>query len=63
MGYLELPNYANNLRSLGFSDDDLRGGGSDRLVDGRSRTATSTQWSPAFASTTKQVRTTSRCSW
>jgi probable F420-dependent oxidoreductase len=32
-GYLELPNYANNLRSLGFSDDDFRAGGSDRLVD------------------------------
>ncbi len=32
-GYLELPNYANNLRSLGFSDDDLLTGGSDRLVD------------------------------
>ena len=32
-GYLTLPNYANNLRSLGFGDDDLAGGGSDRLVD------------------------------
>jgi probable F420-dependent oxidoreductase len=32
-GYLALPNYANNLRSLGFGDDDLAGGGSDRLVD------------------------------
>ncbi|MGD0394369.1 MAG: LLM class F420-dependent oxidoreductase [Acidimicrobiales bacterium] len=32
-GYLSLPNYANNLRSLGFGDDDLAGGGSDRLVD------------------------------
>jgi probable F420-dependent oxidoreductase len=32
-GYLELANYANNLASLGFSDDDLQGGGSDRLVD------------------------------
>lgn len=32
-GYLSLPNYANNLRSLGFEDDDLVGGGSDRLVD------------------------------
>jgi probable F420-dependent oxidoreductase len=31
-GYLQLPNYVNNLRSLGF-DDDLEGGGSDRLVD------------------------------
>jgi len=32
-GYLTLPNYTNNLRALGFGDDDLAGGGSDRLVD------------------------------
>jgi probable F420-dependent oxidoreductase len=31
--YLGLPNYANNLRRLGFSDADFSGGGSDRLVD------------------------------
>jgi probable F420-dependent oxidoreductase len=31
--YLGLPNYVRNLRSLGFGDDDLTGGGSDRLVD------------------------------
>jgi probable F420-dependent oxidoreductase len=31
--YLETPNYLNNLRWLGFGDDDLAGGGSDRLVD------------------------------
>ena len=31
--YLGLPNYVNNLRSLGFGDDDLANGGSDRLVD------------------------------
>ncbi|GLW99865.1 LLM class F420-dependent oxidoreductase [Microtetraspora sp. NBRC 16547] len=31
--YLALPNYANNLRTLGFDDGDLAGGGSDRLVD------------------------------
>jgi probable F420-dependent oxidoreductase len=31
--YLALPNYANNLRTLGYSEDDLTGGGSDRLVD------------------------------
>jgi probable F420-dependent oxidoreductase len=31
--YLGLPNYVNNLRSLGFTDDDIRDGGSDRLVD------------------------------
>ena len=32
-GYLSLANYANNLRLLGFGDDDLVGGGSDRLID------------------------------
>jgi probable F420-dependent oxidoreductase len=31
--YLELPNYANNLRRLGFTDDEVAGQGSDRLVD------------------------------
>ncbi|MFF3665706.1 LLM class F420-dependent oxidoreductase [Microtetraspora malaysiensis] len=31
--YLALPNYANNLRTFGFDDDDLADGGSDRLVD------------------------------
>lgn len=31
--YLELPNYANNWRRLGFGDEELTGGGSDRLVD------------------------------
>ena len=28
-----LPNYTNNLRRLGFTDDDLAGTGSDRLID------------------------------
>lgn len=32
-GYLQLPNYTNNLRDLGFGDADLEGGGTDRLVD------------------------------
>jgi probable F420-dependent oxidoreductase len=31
--YMGLPNYSNNWRRLGFTDDDLAGGGSDRLVD------------------------------
>ncbi len=31
--YLGLENYARNLRRLGFGDDDLSGGGSDRLLD------------------------------
>src|SRR3954471_14711322 len=30
---LQLPNYANNWRRLGFGDDDIAGGGSDKLVD------------------------------
>lgn len=31
--YLMLPNYANNLLRLGFTEEDLSSGGSDRLVD------------------------------
>src|SRR5262249_34480304 len=31
--YLSLPNYANNIRRLGFGDDDFADGGSNRLVD------------------------------
>ena len=31
--YLELPNYANNWRRLGYGDDDVTGGASDRLVE------------------------------
>jgi probable F420-dependent oxidoreductase len=31
--YLGLPNYTNNMRRLGFNDDDFAAGGSDRLVD------------------------------
>lgn len=32
-GYLQLPNYANNLLRIGFTEADLADGGSDRLVD------------------------------
>ncbi|MFG1704163.1 TIGR03620 family F420-dependent LLM class oxidoreductase [Nonomuraea sp. M3C6] len=32
-GYLRLPNYANNLRDLGWDDKDLADGGSNALVD------------------------------
>jgi probable F420-dependent oxidoreductase len=31
--YLRLPNYVNNLKNLGYTDEDISGGGSDRLVD------------------------------
>jgi probable F420-dependent oxidoreductase len=31
--YLSAPNYTSNLRRLGFTEDDLADGGSDRLVD------------------------------
>jgi probable F420-dependent oxidoreductase len=31
--YLKLPNYVNNLRHLGYTDEDVASGGSDRLVD------------------------------
>jgi probable F420-dependent oxidoreductase len=32
--YLRLPNYTNNFLRLGFTEDDLADGGSDRLIDG-----------------------------
>src|SRR3954469_10610161 len=31
--YMQMPNYVNNWRRLGFGEDDLTSGGSDRLVD------------------------------
>ncbi len=31
--YLKLRNYTNNLRRYGYTDDDIAGGGSDRLID------------------------------
>ncbi len=31
--YLALPNYANNLRRLGWTDDDIASDGSDRLIE------------------------------
>jgi probable F420-dependent oxidoreductase len=31
--YVQLPNYVNNWRRLGFTEDDFADGGSDRLVD------------------------------
>ncbi len=31
--YLGLPNYTQNLRTFGFGDEDMDGGGSDRLID------------------------------
>ena len=31
--YLRAPNYVNNLKRFGFTDDDIADGGSDRLVD------------------------------
>src|SRR6478672_5727871 len=31
--YLELANYTNNFRRYGYSDADIEGGGSDRLID------------------------------
>lgn len=32
-GYLTLPNYLSNFRRMGFGDEELRDGGSDRFVD------------------------------
>ena len=60
--YLGLPNYVNNLRRLGFTDDDFADGGSDRLVDaivvwGDEDTIAG----PGAASTTTPAPTTSPC--
>ena len=30
---MSLPNYTQNLRTLGYGDDDIGGGGSERLID------------------------------
>ncbi|MCU1394298.1 MAG: hypothetical protein JWM34_2726 [Ilumatobacteraceae bacterium] len=32
-GYMGLPNYTNNWKRLGYTDDDIANGGSDRLID------------------------------
>ena len=32
-GYLAMENYAQNLRRLGYAEEDVTGGGSDRLID------------------------------
>ncbi len=32
-GYIDLPNYRNNLKRLGWNEEELSNGGSDRLVD------------------------------
>jgi probable F420-dependent oxidoreductase len=32
-GYLKIPNYVNNLRSLGYTDEELTSQGSDRLIE------------------------------
>jgi hypothetical protein len=42
--YLDLPNYTNNWRRLGFTDDDLAGQGSNRLVDALVAWATQKPW-------------------
>jgi hypothetical protein len=33
LGYLGLRNYTNNLLELGYTEGDIAGGGSDRLID------------------------------
>ena len=45
--YLDLDNYVNNLRRLGFGDGDLGEGGSDKLVDAI------VAWGPASATRTR----------
>ena len=63
-GYLTLPNYTNNLRNFGFDDDDLAGGGSDRLVDADGLLGeTSTRLAARSSATLRPGPTTSACRW
>ena len=58
-GYLSMPNYAHNLRSLGYGVDDVCGAGSDRLIDAVIAWGTPSRSHGEFASTTTPERTTS----
>jgi hypothetical protein len=57
--YLGLPNYTNNLRRFGFGDDDLSGGGSDRLVDAIVAWGDVDTWLPGCGRTSTPAPTTS----
>ena len=60
--YIQLENYANNWRRLGFTDDDLAGGGSDRFVDANIAWGTKAPSASASNSTGMPAPTTSASS-
>src|SRR6185437_5392027 len=62
--YLQLVNYTNNFRRYGYTDADLEGGGSDRLVDALVYTVHPIVSLRACAPISRPARTTSgfRCS-
>jgi len=60
---LQLPNYTNNWLRLGYTTDDLAGGGSDRLVDGLVAWGTTEAIRSRIAPTTGQAPTTCPSSW
>jgi len=60
--YLQLPNYVNNLRHLGYGDGDLADGGSDRLVDAIVAWGDEEAIARRCASTSTEEPTTSCCS-
>ena len=61
--YLALPNYSNNWKRIGFTDDDLADGGSDRLVDALWCGVTSRRSRRGWRSTTTPAPTTCACRW
>ena len=62
--YLHAPNYVNNLLRLGFTDDDIANGGSERLIDALIAWGEPSPSPSASPSTTPRAPTTSasRCS-
>ena len=62
--YLGLPNYTQNLRTFGFGDEDIDGGGSDRLIDAVIPWGDAETLAAAVAApTTTPGRTTSASRW
>ena len=59
--YLDLANYTGNLKRLGWSDEDLANGGSDRLIDAVVPQGSAAQLAVAVQHTSTLVPTTSAC--
>jgi len=59
--YMTLPNYVNNWRRFGFTDDDVSGTGSDRLVDALVRGVTKPRLLGACGNISMPAPTTCAC--